>query len=353
MRRWHDRGVRLPDADFPADPYPGAVPPCSYVHVDGAGQRIAPDPRTSTGWSVAGIDLDAWLADHAAAPAAARVPVLAYGSNRCPGKITWLRSELGLDGPVVVLRARTRDVTAVWAHGLRARDGQRPAVLAAASGVVEEHAVLLVTPEQVAVLDRCEGRDERFRLARLRTGAVHLEDGTHVDQPWCYVGHGAVRRPLLIDGRAVRCAEVGQHDARGLDGTAGTDGLDAPSVHGAPHADEWPPALFTYGLLMPGQRSWGLVAPHAAAPPRPARLPGTLYDTGRGFPALVLDGGGDTPGMLVTLRDPAGVLPALDAYEGPDYRRVRRTLADGTVCWVYAWTAATTGFRPLPAGWPA
>ena len=70
---------------------------------------------------------------------------------------------------MVVLRARTTGVAAVWAAGLRYRDGQRPAVLVAAPGVREEHAVWLATPEQIAVLDRCEGRDDRFRLARLRT----------------------------------------------------------------------------------------------------------------------------------------------------------------------------------------
>jgi hypothetical protein len=58
------------------------------------------------------------------------------------------------------------------------------------------------------------------------------------------------------------------------------------------------------------------------------------------------------PAVLVPLRDPATLLPQLDAYEGPDYRRVRRVLPDGTVCWVYAWSAPITGFRPLPGGWP-
>ncbi|OLT04461.1 hypothetical protein BJF90_22860 [Pseudonocardia sp. CNS-004] len=124
------------------------------------------------------------------------MPVLAYGSNRCPSKITWLRRELGMgEDPVVALRARTRGLAAVWASGLRRRDGQRPAVLAAAPGAVEEHVVWLATPEQIAVLDRCEGRDERFRLARLRTGEVRTADGAPVVEPWCYVAHGETRRP--------------------------------------------------------------------------------------------------------------------------------------------------------------
>ena len=82
-------------------------------------------------------------------------------------------------------------------------------------------------------------------------------------------------------------------------------------------------------------------------------MAGTLYDTGQGWPALVIGGGGEVPGVLVPLRDPGSLLPLLDEYEGPDYRRVRRTLADGTVCWVYAWVAPAAGFRQLPGGWPS
>lgn len=339
------------DAEFPADPYPGGVPPCSFVHLDAMSHRLDPDPRARSGWVVDGLDLDGWLAGHGAPPAAARIPVLAYGSNRCPSKITWMRAEMGLDGPVVVLRARTTGVTAVWAHGVRARDGQRPAVLAAAPGVVEDHAVWLATPAQVAVLDRVEGRGERFRLTRLRTGTMTLQDGARIDQPWCYVGHGEIRRPLRLDGRPVRCLDVPQAGALCLIGEPGADGLDAPTEHGTPHPDRWPAALLTYGLLMPGQRSWPLLAPHAG-PPRTAYLTGALYDTGRGCPALVPGAGDPVPGVLVPLTDPAAALPHLDAYEGPDYVRVRRALPDGTMCWVYAWRGPTTGLARLRDGWP-
>ncbi|MBN9096967.1 MULTISPECIES: gamma-glutamylcyclotransferase [unclassified Pseudonocardia] len=198
-----------PDADFPADPYPGVVPPTSFVHVDRRSYR--PD-------------------EYGPLPGGDREPVLAYGSNRCPSKITWLRAELGLGPePVVVLRVRTTGVAAVWAAGFRARDGQRPAVLAAAPGVVEEHAVWLATPEQIAVLDVCEGRGERHRLARLHTGEVRTEDGTVIEAPWVYLGLGPARRPLLVGGRPVRCADVPQSVARRLAGEpAAGDGLRHP-----------------------------------------------------------------------------------------------------------------------------
>jgi gamma-glutamylcyclotransferase (GGCT)/AIG2-like uncharacterized protein YtfP len=339
------------DAEFPADPYPGGVPPASFVHLDEVSHRLRPGP-----WRVGEQALDRWLAERGAAPAAARIPVLAYGSNRCPSKITWLRRELGLGAdPVVVLRVRTTGLAAVWATGLRYRDGQRPAVLVATPGVREEHAVWLATPAQIEVLDRCEGRDDRFRLARLPTGdgiSVRTEDGARLAEPWCYLGHGAIRRPLLVDGHPVRCAELPQALARELDGEPGPgDGLDAATVVGEPHPDEWPAALFAYGLLQPGQQSWRLVAPHALGPPRPASVPGAVFDTGRGYPAWRPDVSGSTPGVVVPLREPAAVLPALDAYEGAEYRRVRVATADGTVCWAYAWAAATRGLRLLPTGW--
>lgn len=325
----------LPDAAFPADPYPGAVPPWSFAHADEVSHPLQPHPRH--GWTVGGRPLDDWLADRDGAPCAQRVPLLAYGSNRCPSKITWLRRALGLGAdPVVALRTRTRDLAAVWATGLRRRDGQRVAVLAAAPGVVEEHVVWLATPEQVAVLDRCEGRDERFRLARLRSGEVRTADGARIAEPWCYLAHGAIRRPLRVDGALVRCADLPQAAALGLAGEAAEDGLEAPTVVGAPHPDEWPAALFVYGLLQPGHRSWPLVAPHAAGDPRPAAVEGTVDDTGRGHPAL-RRGTGCAPGWVVPVRDPVALLPALDRYEGGEYRRERVVTADGTVCWSWVW----------------
>jgi hypothetical protein len=228
----------VPDAEFPADPYPGTVPPWSFVHLDGLVRPVGPDR------SVGGVELGTWLDRHGAAPLAARVPLLSYGSNRCPGKIAWLRRTLRLAGPVIVLRARTEGVAAVWAHGRRIRDARRPAVLAAAPGVVEEHAVWLADAAQIAVLDRCEGRHEdgRYRLARLHTGAVHLDDGSRVEDPLCYLGGTPARRPLLVGGRPVRCAEVPQLAAHALHGEpAADDGLDATTVRGAPVPGAGPP----------------------------------------------------------------------------------------------------------------
>lgn len=192
------------DADFPAVPYPGARPGVSFVHLDGRGHPLSTAPR---GWRE-------------------RQAVLAYGSNTCPSKITWLRQQLGLDGPVVVVRARCTGLAAVWASGLRVRDGQRPATLTALPGV-EEHAVWFVTPDQLAVLDVCEGRGVRYDLALLRNPDVILEDGSRPRDLYTYVGAAPIRFPLLVNGVPVRVADVSQAEAQRLDGVA------APG-HGVP-----------------------------------------------------------------------------------------------------------------------
>ncbi|MDD7942238.1 gamma-glutamylcyclotransferase [Actinomycetospora lutea] len=378
------------DDEYPADPYPGVAPGFSFVHLDAASRRLEPSDHAAAGWTVdgdglSGRDLDRWLADRGAAPMTARVPVLAFGSNRCPGKLTWLREHLGLGGPVVVLRARVEGLAAVWAAGLRARDGARPATLAVAPGAVETHAVWMATPDQVAVLDRCEGRGERYDLVRLRTAGdaaerssttdvrVVTEDGARLDGVWTYwagdlgtrsrqgstpIGEldpSESRAPLLVDGAPVPVAALDQAAARDLSGAPAPPTPDVVRVeHGAPDPASWPDRVFVYGTLLPGRSAWSLMAPHVTGEPREAWLPGRVHDTGRGYPALVRGGPGRARGAVLTLADPPGALPRLDAYEGPDYRRQRAVAhtADGPVpTWVWTWRGPVHG-APLTAPWP-
>ena len=219
---------RFTDAEFPDRPYPGARPDFSFVHDERCGYRVT---ASRSGWLVGPERLEDWLSARGAPPLPGRHAVLSYGSNACPSKISWLRTQLGLPGPAVVLRARTEGLAAVWAAGRRVVDEQRPATLAAAPGVHETHGVWLATDEQLAVLDVCEGRGDRYHLARLRTGTVTLDDATVLVRPLAYVGASAPRRPLLVDGAPVRCAQVGQQVAGALQGVpAGSDGLDLEIV---------------------------------------------------------------------------------------------------------------------------
>ena len=322
------------------------------MHLDGHSHELVPDAGAFGGWSVGGVDLDAWLAAAGAAPMAERVPVLAFGSNRCPSKLTWLRSALGLAGPVVVLRARVEGLAAVWACGLRARDGARPATLAVDPSAVETHAVWMATPEQVEVLDRCEGRGTRYALVRLRAGRITTEDGAELAGVWSYWPGSPQRAPLLVDGVPVRCADVAQAAARDLVGEPGPIG-DAPVETGAPRPGAWPATVFVYGTLRPGQAAWRLIAPHVVGPPVPGRLPGRVHDTGRGYPALHLGPPGTAHGSVLALRDPVASLPVLDEYEGPEYLRVRATVHtdDATLpCWVWTWPGPLPG-APVTGLW--
>lgn len=162
--------------------------------------------------------------------------MLAYGSNVCPSKITWLRETLGLTGPVISARAECRDLAAVWAAALRPRDDQRPATLASAPGVTEWHAVWFATPEQVDVLDVCEARGKAYELARLHSGRITLEDGSVLGEVYAYVGCDGGNMPLLVDGEPVRTADLDQYGAARLTGeAAGTHGLEVTVVpEGAP-----------------------------------------------------------------------------------------------------------------------
>ncbi|WP_017974939.1 hypothetical protein [Actinopolyspora halophila] len=229
------------ETEYPEAPYPGARPDCSFVHVDGTGYPLLPDETAPSGWRVrtgtgAHPCLDHWLAEQGAAPLDRRRPVLAYGSNACPEKIGWLRTSLGLTGPAVVLRAHCTDLSAVWSSGLRPRDGQRPAVLAAAPGVTEQHAVWYATPEQRRVLDRCEGRGKRYRLVRLHDSRnVRLDDGTAPRRLLAYTAAGHELAPLLVGGEPIRCTELDQRGALALSGDpATTDGLSCTEIVGEP-----------------------------------------------------------------------------------------------------------------------
>jgi len=121
-------------------------------------------------------------------------------------------------------------------------------------------------------------------------------------------------------------------------------------------------ALFVYGTLMPGHLRWPMLAPHAISQ-RPATSPGTLYDTGNGWPAAVFgpaDTAPDVPGWVVWVpRSRAGeVLRELDEMEGigapPDpivdpYVRRRVDIDASTQAWAYDATRIGPGWTVIDA----
>ena len=118
-------------------------------------------------------------------------------------------------------------------------------------------------------------------------------------------------------------------------------------------------ALFVYGTLLPGHLRWPMLADrslgHVAA-----SAPGTLWDTGNGWPAACFgEGDAVVPGALVHV-EPSGLdvlLPVLDEIEGigdpPDAARdpyVRVVVeAGGVRAWAYHATRVDPTWRRIPA----
>jgi gamma-glutamylcyclotransferase (GGCT)/AIG2-like uncharacterized protein YtfP len=109
--------------------------------------------------------------------------------------------------------------------------------------------------------------------------------------------------------------------------------------------------LFVYGTLMPGRLRWPLIAADVVGQ-RPSAIPGTLYDTGHGYPALVVGGNRRVPGWLLELSERAPtVFEKLDVVEGPHYRRTDITTFDGVRALTYAYIGDPAGFTVLDGPW--
>lgn len=109
--------------------------------------------------------------------------------------------------------------------------------------------------------------------------------------------------------------------------------------------------LFVYGPFPGGGSAPG--APSGS----PAVITGTLYDTGDGYPALVLAGSGRVQGEI--LRYAVTLLARLDELAGVDRRLLRRVgLRVGErACWTYVAGPAlarrlTADRRIAPGAWP-
>lgn len=108
-----------------------------------------------------------------------------------------------------------------------------------------------------------------------------------------------------------------------------------------------------YGTLMAGERNERWAAD--ALDRKPCTLRGTLYDTGRGYPAFVPDdAGGEVRAELLTVTQ--ATLSRMDRLEGHPslYRRERVTaaLSGGGVAeaWVYVMNRMPRGAKVIGSG---
>jgi gamma-glutamylcyclotransferase (GGCT)/AIG2-like uncharacterized protein YtfP len=109
--------------------------------------------------------------------------------------------------------------------------------------------------------------------------------------------------------------------------------------------------LFVYGTLMPGRLRWPLIADDVVRQ-RPSAVPGTLYDTGLGYPAFVVGDDHRVPGWLLGLSERAStVFEQLDVVEGPHYRRTDVTTVDGVRALTYAFIGDPAGCSVLDGPW--
>jgi gamma-glutamylcyclotransferase (GGCT)/AIG2-like uncharacterized protein YtfP len=132
-----------------------------------------------------------------------------------------------------------------------------------------------------------------------------------------------------------------------------------------------PSSLFVYGTLMPGRLRWPLLEPYAIAH-RPADVPGTIYDSGRGWPVAKFFATTDTaklfattdtakffapaaacvPGVLVEV-DPLSLAECLEIIDEVEdtatdlLRRVVVTTTVGARAWAYHYPHVTAGFVPI------
>ncbi|NHD16834.1 MULTISPECIES: gamma-glutamylcyclotransferase family protein [unclassified Actinopolyspora] len=124
---------------------------------------------------------------------------------------------------------------------------------------------------------------------------------------------------------------------------------------------DFPEHIAVYGTLRSNGSASGLLAELVAAREGDTTLPGVLYDTGRGYPAFVLErfpprpsrepAERGVPAEVYRLRDPRSALPVLDDYEGPEYERLVLDLDAERSCWVYVWRPPVEGMRRIFGGW--
>ena len=115
--------------------------------------------------------------------------------------------------------------------------------------------------------------------------------------------------------------------------------------------------LFVYGTLTPDGGAWELLEPWTVGAAEPDAVPGTLYDTGRGYPAATFDPAstGLVRGVVVALdasRSEAALI-ALDRYEAHEYARIVVRTVSGVLAVTYVVAVGrASGAGPAAAAAP-
>jgi hypothetical protein len=163
--------------------YPGAWPTESGLLV---GDRLLP------------------LDDHP--PYANRTPVLAIGSNACPGQLRHKMAEFGITSPVPMLKVRVSGVDiGVSAHVSRV--GYVSASPVHAPGVVRELFVTWFDARQLAVVDASEGAYDRTWLPESECH-IELGSGELLRGAYVYVN----RHGVLHDGTGAPRRHPGERE---------------------------------------------------------------------------------------------------------------------------------------------
>ncbi|MDH6219166.1 hypothetical protein [Streptomyces pseudovenezuelae] len=141
-----------------------------------------------------------------------RAPVLAVGSNACPGQLRHKMAEYGITSPIPMVKTRVTGLdVGVSAHV--SRMGYVSASPVEAPGAVRELFVIWLDGEQLAVVDASEGVPlpyGNYRRAWLSSPAVRIETeyGTALAGVYAYVN----RRGVLHDGTGAPRPHPGQRE---------------------------------------------------------------------------------------------------------------------------------------------
>ncbi|MEV4789803.1 hypothetical protein AB0K53_30950 [Streptomyces tuirus] len=141
-----------------------------------------------------------------------RTPVIAIGSNGCPGQLRHKMTECGIRSPLPMVKARVTGIDAgVSAHV--SRMGYVSASPVGAPGTVRELFVLWLDAGQLAVIDASEGvplPGGNFDRAWLPSPDVRIDltDGTRLPGAYAYVN----RHGVLHDGSGTPRTHPGERE---------------------------------------------------------------------------------------------------------------------------------------------